>query len=211
MTRRERGALAGAIVGDPHRGRAASYSPSTCSGRPAGSARTTPASRARPCVAQGCGTSPGCWQHAPAFARSDRRRPRISTHARVLQAAPTGRGGSARRSREGGPLGEASVRSHDPEPREPGRRAALRASEPHGCRAPRPLPLRLAGSAQRAPDELDRRVPDGGRARPRNDDAKVNLELAMRAYGPILFPSDAPDTGGAHGQQSGQGRAGSGY
>jgi hypothetical protein len=46
---------------------------------------------------------------------------------------------------------------------------------------------------------------------PRNDDAKVNLELALRAYGPSLFPSDAPDTGGAHGQQSGQGRAGSGY
>lgn len=46
---------------------------------------------------------------------------------------------------------------------------------------------------------------------PRNDDAKVNLELALRAFGPILFPSDAPDTGGAQGQQSGQGRAGSGY
>lgn len=46
---------------------------------------------------------------------------------------------------------------------------------------------------------------------PQNDDAKVNLELALRAYGPILFPSDAPDTGGAQGQQSGQGRAGSGY
>jgi len=44
-----------------------------------------------------------------------------------------------------------------------------------------------------------------------NDDAKLNLELAMRAYGPILFPSNAPDTGGAHGQKSGQGRAGSGY
>lgn len=44
-----------------------------------------------------------------------------------------------------------------------------------------------------------------------NDDAKVNLELALRAYGPILFPSDAPDTGGARGQRSGQGRAGSGY
>jgi len=28
---------------------------------------------------------------------------------------------------------------------------------------------------------------------PGNDDAKVNLELAMRAYGPILFPSNAPD------------------
>jgi hypothetical protein len=44
-----------------------------------------------------------------------------------------------------------------------------------------------------------------------NDDAKLNLELAMRAYGPILFPSNAPDTGGAQGQKSGQGRAGSGY
>ena len=46
---------------------------------------------------------------------------------------------------------------------------------------------------------------------PGNDDAKVNLELAMRAYGPILFPSNAPDAGGAQGQKSGQGRAGSGY
>jgi len=46
---------------------------------------------------------------------------------------------------------------------------------------------------------------------PRNDDAKLNLELALRAYGPVLFPSNAPDTGGAHGQRSGQGRAGSGY
>ena len=47
---------------------------------------------------------------------------------------------------------------------------------------------------------------DGG-----NDDAKVNLELALRAYSPILFPSNAPDAGGAQGQQSGQGRSGSGY
>jgi hypothetical protein len=44
-----------------------------------------------------------------------------------------------------------------------------------------------------------------------NDDAKLNLELAMRAYSPILFPSNAPDAGGAHGQESGQGRSGSGY
>ncbi|HEY5872759.1 MAG TPA: hypothetical protein VIT46_05935 [Gaiellaceae bacterium] len=46
---------------------------------------------------------------------------------------------------------------------------------------------------------------------PENADAKLNLELAMRAYGQILFPSDAPDTGGARGRASGQGRAGSGY
>lgn len=46
---------------------------------------------------------------------------------------------------------------------------------------------------------------------PTNDDAKLNLELALRAYGPALFPSTAPDAGGAHGQRSGQGRAGSGY
>jgi hypothetical protein len=46
---------------------------------------------------------------------------------------------------------------------------------------------------------------------PGNDDAKLNLELALRAYGPILFPSNAPDTGGAQGQKSGQGRSGSGY
>jgi hypothetical protein len=44
-----------------------------------------------------------------------------------------------------------------------------------------------------------------------NNEAKTNLELAMRAYGPILFPSNAPDAGGAKGQKSGQGRSGSGY
>jgi hypothetical protein len=46
---------------------------------------------------------------------------------------------------------------------------------------------------------------------PGNDDAKLNLELALRAYGPALFPSNAPDAGGARGEKSGQGRAGSGY
>jgi hypothetical protein len=46
---------------------------------------------------------------------------------------------------------------------------------------------------------------------PQNDDAKLNLELSMRAYSPVLFPSNAPDAGGAHGQESGQGRSGSGY
>lgn len=45
----------------------------------------------------------------------------------------------------------------------------------------------------------------------KNDDAKLNLELSMRAYSPILFPSNAPDAGGARGQESGQGRSGSGY
>jgi hypothetical protein len=44
-----------------------------------------------------------------------------------------------------------------------------------------------------------------------NDEAKLNLELSMRAYSPILFPSNAPDAGGARGQESGQGRSGSGY
>ena len=46
---------------------------------------------------------------------------------------------------------------------------------------------------------------------PDNADAKLNLELSMRAYSPILFPSNAPDAGGARGQESGQGRSGSGY
>jgi hypothetical protein len=44
-----------------------------------------------------------------------------------------------------------------------------------------------------------------------NDDAKLNLELAMRANSPLLFPENAPDAGGARGQESGQGRSGSGY
>lgn len=46
---------------------------------------------------------------------------------------------------------------------------------------------------------------------PGNSEAKLNLELALRAYSPILFPSNAPDAGGARGQESGQGRSGSGY
>lgn len=46
---------------------------------------------------------------------------------------------------------------------------------------------------------------------PTNEDAKLNLELALRAYSPLLFPPNAPDSGGAQGQQSGQGRSGSGY
>jgi hypothetical protein len=46
---------------------------------------------------------------------------------------------------------------------------------------------------------------------PQNDDAKLNLELSMRAYSPLLFPSNAPDAGGARGQESGHGRSGSGY
>lgn len=61
--------------------------------------------------------------------------------------------------------------------------------------------LSNAVGAFRAAVELD----------PENDDAKLNLELAMRAYSPLLFPSNAPDTGGARGQESGQGRSGSGY
>lgn len=44
-----------------------------------------------------------------------------------------------------------------------------------------------------------------------NEDAKVNLELALRAFGPILFPSNAPTGGAARGQLSGQGRSGGGY
>jgi hypothetical protein len=44
-----------------------------------------------------------------------------------------------------------------------------------------------------------------------NDDAKLNLELSMRAYSPVILPSNAPDAGGARGQESGQGRSGSGY
>lgn len=65
----------------------------------------------------------------------------------------------------------------------------------------RTMLLSNAVGAFRAGVELD----------PGNDDAKLNLELALRAYSPILFPSNAPDAGGAQGEQSGQGRSGSGY
>jgi hypothetical protein len=46
---------------------------------------------------------------------------------------------------------------------------------------------------------------------PANEEAKLNLELSMRAFSPQLVPSNAPDAGGARGQESGQGRSGSGY
>jgi hypothetical protein len=46
---------------------------------------------------------------------------------------------------------------------------------------------------------------------PKKDDAKLNHELALRAYGPNLLPSNAPDTGGARGHESAEGRSGSGY
>jgi hypothetical protein len=65
----------------------------------------------------------------------------------------------------------------------------------------RTMLLSNAVGAFRAAAELDKS----------NDDAKLNLELALRAYSPILFPSNAPDAGGAQGEQSGQGRSGSGY
>jgi hypothetical protein len=45
---------------------------------------------------------------------------------------------------------------------------------------------------------------------PRHDQAKTNLELALRAYA-ASFPGDDPDAGAARGKLSGQGRSGSGY
>ena len=87
----------------------------------------------------------------------------------------------------------------------------VRAPEPHGRDAPRALPLRLAGSTQRAPDERDRRVPDRRRARSAKRRRQAQPRACPAGIRPDLFPSDAPDTGGAHGQESGQGRAGSGY
>ena len=116
------------------------------------------------------------------------------------------------RSRAGEPLGEAPVRAD--------RRGAARTRMRHAGRSSR---TSWASSSSRAilyasPDERSNLLTNAiGSFRTaveldsRNDDAKVNLELALRAYGPILFPSNAPDTGGAHGQKSGQGRAGSGY
>ncbi len=71
----------------------------------------------------------------------------------------------------------------------------------HASPDQRSMLLSNAVGAFRAAVELD----------PTNDDAKTNLELALRAFSPILFPSNAPDTGGAQGEQSGQGRSGSGY
>jgi hypothetical protein len=61
--------------------------------------------------------------------------------------------------------------------------------------------LREAASAFRGAIELD----------PANDDAKTNLELVLSVFGPINFPPNAPSHGVDQGQQSGQGRPGSGY
>jgi len=46
---------------------------------------------------------------------------------------------------------------------------------------------------------------------PENDDAKLNLELLMRLFGPVLFPGEGLSGGAARGSVSGQGRSGSGY
>jgi hypothetical protein len=44
-----------------------------------------------------------------------------------------------------------------------------------------------------------------------NQDAKVNLELALRNAKAVNLPGTDPDSGAAQGSLSGQGRAGSGY
>jgi hypothetical protein len=46
---------------------------------------------------------------------------------------------------------------------------------------------------------------------PGNEDAKVNLELALRNAKAVNLPGTDPDSGAAQGSLSGQGRAGSGY
>ena len=46
---------------------------------------------------------------------------------------------------------------------------------------------------------------------PTNQDAKVNLELALRNAKAVNLPGTDPDSGSAQGSLSGQGRAGSGY
>ncbi len=46
---------------------------------------------------------------------------------------------------------------------------------------------------------------------PSNQDAKINLELALRNAKAINLPGTDPDAGAAQGALSGQGRAGSGY
>ena len=44
-----------------------------------------------------------------------------------------------------------------------------------------------------------------------NQDAKINLELALRNAKAVNLPGTDPDSGAAQGSLSGQGRAGSGY
>jgi hypothetical protein len=46
---------------------------------------------------------------------------------------------------------------------------------------------------------------------PENEDAKLNLELALRDAKATNLPGTDPESGAAHGSLSGQGRAGSGY
>jgi hypothetical protein len=46
---------------------------------------------------------------------------------------------------------------------------------------------------------------------PGNEDAKVNLELALRTFSGILTPSNEPTGGAARGRLSGQGASGGGY
>ncbi|HUF01695.1 MAG TPA: hypothetical protein VMN35_04650 [Gaiellaceae bacterium] len=46
---------------------------------------------------------------------------------------------------------------------------------------------------------------------PENEDAKINLELALRNAKAVNVPGTDPDAGGAEGTLSGQGRSGTGY
>jgi hypothetical protein len=45
----------------------------------------------------------------------------------------------------------------------------------------------------------------------RNDDAKANLEFALRAAEPGQLAGENPERGAARGQRAGAGRAGGGY
>lgn len=61
--------------------------------------------------------------------------------------------------------------------------------------------IRAAADAFRAALALD----------PGNDDAKLNLEMALSVHGPLALPGNAPSSGQDQGSISGQGRTGGGY
>lgn len=61
--------------------------------------------------------------------------------------------------------------------------------------------LRTAVEAFRAAIQLD----------PENDDAKTNLEIVLRVFGPVTIVGEGPSGGRSQGNVSGQGSTGSGY
>ena len=186
-------------------------------GRRAGCRPTTHASRARRfarAAALERVRTPGDALRVIRTLGIDGRPRRIGGRWRCSRSCQPGTASQLDRSGAGGPLGEAPVRADERAAARTRMRTAGRISRTScGVASPRALSCtrrptsaatcsRTRSASFRTAVELDLCGMTTPKAQPRAG--------ACSAYGPTLFPSNAPDTGGARGQKSGQGRAGSG-